>query len=104
MAGLFRRPHTESLPACRHPPAQPTNQMARKLSLRGKENGTSLSAATGGSKDSLYTVQDPALASLPAAPTHRIAASQQQQVAAYDRYGNVDAYASRSGGAQMAWA
>ena len=101
---LFQASTHRIAPCLPSPAPQPTTQMQRKLSLRGKENGTSLSAATGGSKDSLYTVQDPALASLPAAPTHRIAASQQQQVAAYDRYGNVDAYASRSGGAQMAWA
>lgn len=72
------------------------------MSIRGKENGASISAATGGSKDSLYTVPDPALQSLPAAPTHRIAASQQQQQAAYDRYGSADAYSSRN--QQMAWA
>ena len=70
--------------------------LLRKLSTRGKENGTGISAATG-SKDSLYTVQDPALTSLPAAPTHRIAAGQPQ---AYDRYGN-DTYSSRNAG--MAW-
>lgn len=63
------------------------NNLVHKInSHRAKENGVSMSAATG-SKDSLYTVQDPALAALPAAPKHRIAAGQ-QAVQAYDRYGN----------------
>lgn len=93
-----------SQPTRPRPPAAPGDVLQANLSrklTRGKENGTSMSAATG-SKDSLYTVQDPALASLPAAPTHRVAApQQQQQVAAYDRYGQ-DTYSSRNQPA-MAW-